>query len=277
MRPRNIAGRRIPDGPRGGLCYRFSVKSRPRVLVVDPDDEERDLVLATARSLAAECDWCRDGDAALREIAEHDYDAILLDVLMNDHSGYELCRALKADPESSDIPILFATTRNRAEDVLEGFQTLAFDFLVKPYRPRELRARLANAIRLRGLLEEMKQRVRFYERVLRVGRGLAAARNPSEAAETITRELENLAEGFAARGALIEASGGGTFSAGETSGPAAAGIPFDQSGVEGILHIWRDTAVDPEERVRLADFSATVARGMARHGMGLRPASPVPP
>jgi DNA-binding response OmpR family regulator len=249
------------------------VKADRRILVVDPDSEERELVEATARNLSAGCDWCTSGEAALRAIAGHDYDAILLDVLMNDHSGYELCRALKADPESADIPILFATTRNRAEDVLEGFQALAFDFLVKPYRPRELRARLANAIRLRGLLAEMKLRVRFYERVLRIGRGLAAARNPSEAAETITRELERLADSFAARGAMIEGSGGAAFSAGETSGPAATEIPFDQSGVEGILHLWRETPADPEERVRLADFSATVARGMARHGIGLRHAA----
>jgi len=246
------------------------VKSRPRILVVDPDEEEREIVVATAKSLSAECDWCGDGDSALRAIAEHDHDAILLDVLMNDHSGYELCRALKADPESSDIPILFATTRNRAEDVLEGFQALAFDFLVKPYRPRELRARLANAIRLRGLLEEMKLRVRFYERVLRVGRGLSSARDAAEAAETITRELERLAESFRARGVTIECSSGAAFSTGDPSGPAAAEIPFDQSGVDGVLRLWRETPADPEERVRLADFSATVARGMARHGIGLR-------
>ncbi|HWC65302.1 MAG TPA: response regulator, partial [Thermoanaerobaculia bacterium] len=111
-----------------------------RILVVDPNEEERDLVAATARELPAECDWCTAGDEALRRIGERSYDVILLDVLMDDNSGYELCRALKADPESADVPILFATTRNRAEDVLDGFQALAFDFLVKPYRPRELRA-----------------------------------------------------------------------------------------------------------------------------------------
>jgi DNA-binding response OmpR family regulator len=251
----------------------FSMRNGARILVVDPDREERDLVVATAKQLAAGCDWCTTGEEALRRIAEHRYDAILLDVLMNDHSGYELCRALKADPESSDIPILFATTRNRAEDVLEGFQALAFDFLVKPYRPRELRARLANAIRIRGLLEEMKLRVRFYERVLRVGRGLAAARGPAEAGETITRELEELVASYRARGARLETAAGTAFSAGETEGPIAAEIPFDQSGVEGTLVLWREESADPEERVRLADLSATVARGMARHGIGVRPAA----
>jgi len=276
MSPRNIAGRPPGDrGPRRCLCYRFSVKSHPRILVVDPDEEERDLVLATAKSLSAECDWRRDGDSALRAIADRDYDAILLDVLMNDHSGYELCRALKADPDSSDIPILFATTRNRAEDVLEGFQALAFDFLVKPYRPRELRARLANAIRLRALLEEMKLRVRFYERVLRVGRGLAAARDADETGAAITRELGALVEGFGARGASIE-SAGAVFSAGDRAGPLAADIPFEHSGVEVTLRLWRDTPADPEERVRLADITAVVARAMARQRMGTKAASPAP-
>ena len=254
----------------------FSVKPAARILVVDPDSEERDIVFGTAKQLAAGCDWCTSGEEALARIAEHRYDAILLDVLMNDNSGYELCRALKADPESSDIPILFATTRNRAEDVLDGFQALAFDFLVKPYRPRELRVRLANAIRIRSLLEEMHLRVRFYERVIRVGRGLAAARNAEEAGRTITEELEELVASYRARGARLETTGGATFSAGETKGPLAAEIPFDQSGVEGTLLLWREAAADPEERVRLADLSATVARGMARHRIGLRGASSVP-
>lgn len=254
----------------------FSMRTGARILVVDPDREERDLVLSTTRQFGAECDWCTTGDEALRSIARHRYDAILLDVLMNDHSGYELCRALKADPASSDIPILFATTRNRAEDVLEGFQALAFDFLVKPYRPRELRARLTNAIRIRNLLDEMKLRVRFYERVLRVGRGLAAARNVAEAGETITRELEELVASYGANGARIETAAGAMFSAGEPDGPLAAEIPFEQSGVEGTLFLWRETSADPEERVRLADLSATVARGMARHGIGVRPGSPAP-
>jgi DNA-binding response OmpR family regulator len=239
-----------------------------RVLVVDPEEDERDLVVATARQLSAECDWCTEGDEALHRIAGHGYDVILLDVLMEDNSGYELCRTLKADPESADVPILFATSRNRAEDVLDGFQALAFDFLVKPYRPRELRARLANAIRLRRLLQEMKTRVRFYERVLGVGRGLALARTPAEAEETIQREIEELRRAWGARGVAIDANGRtALFASGETNGPLAAEIPFDQSGVEGVLRIWRESSADSEERVRLADFSATVARGMARNGI----------
>lgn len=251
------------------------MRSQPRILVVDPDEQERDLVSATARQLSAECEWSTGGEKALRRVAQVRYDAILLDVLMADNSGYELCRALKADPETADIPILFATTRNRAEDVLEGFQALAFDFLVKPYRPRELRARLANAIRLRALLEEMKVRVRFYERILRVGRGLATARTPDEAKETIERELAGILQAFGARGVVIESGNRALFSAGEPDGPLAAEIPFDQSGVEGNLRMWRDTAADSEERVRLADLSATVARGMARHGIAIRNGDPV--
>ena len=246
------------------------MKSEPRILVVDPDEEERELVAATARQISAECDWCTSGDEALRRIAEVRYDAILLDVLMKDNSGYELCRAMKADSETADIPILFATTRNRAEDVLEGFQALAFDFLVKPYRPRELRARLANAIRLRALLEEMKARVRFYERVLRVGRGLALARTAAEAEETIGRELERLVDAFGAHGVAVESAGRAIFSVGDQAGSLAAEIPFDQSGVEGTLRVWRETAADSEERVRLLDFAATLARGMARHGFAVR-------
>jgi DNA-binding response OmpR family regulator len=252
------------------------MKERARILVVDPDEQERELVAATMKLLGAEYEWCSSGEEGLRRVAAERFDAILLDILMSDNSGYELCRALKADRETADIPILFATTRHRAEDVLDGFQTLAFDFLVKPYRPRELRARLHNALRLKALLEEMKARVRYHERVLRLGRGLANAKDPIDAEKTIEEELTELIGAFKAGGVVLDVGGRTLFSVGDASGPIAADIPFGESGVEGSFRLYRAAPADSEECVRLADFSATLARGVSRHGLHLRAVSSTP-
>ena len=238
-----------------------------RVLVLDPDEDERGLVESTARLLGAECDWCATGEEALRRISERPYEAILLDILVDDSTGYELCRAVKADPETADVPILFATQRNRADDILDGFQALAFDFLVKPYRPRELRVRLQNALRMKALLDETKARARFYERVFELGRRLSAAASPEEAARTIERELEDLSLALGAAGISLEVGGRTLFSAGDAGAPVAAEIPFETAGLESAMRIRRSSPADSEERARLADLCATLARWIVRLGL----------
>jgi len=247
------------------------MKPVPRILVVDPDEEEKDLVAATGKFLGADVAWCKGSEDAFREIADRGCDAILLDILLDDSSGYELCRALKSDADTADVPILFATARHRAEDVLDGFQSLAFDFLVKPYRPRELRARLHNALRLKSLLDEMKTRARFSERVLRLGRVLDEARDVAEAEPAIARELVEVADTFHAEGVAVEAGGRTLFSVGRSGGPVAAEMPFHHSGIEGVLRLWRRGTADPEERVRLADLCAILARGISHFGTSFSP------
>jgi len=243
------------------------MEALPRILVVDPDEEERGLVEATARAIGAECDWCTTGRKALESVASHSYDTILLDVLLQDDSGYDLCRALKADPETADVPLLFATARNRAEDVLAGFQALAFDFLVKPYRPRELNARLRNAVRMKQLLEEMRGRARSSEQVIHLGRSLASAATPAEAERSIQGALADLSAALEADGVAVEISGRTLCAVGSEAAPVAADIPLDHPEIEGVLRVRRSTPADSEERVRLADFSGTLARGIARHGL----------
>jgi DNA-binding response OmpR family regulator len=241
------------------------LSARFRILAVDPDEEERSLVEATARALGSDCDWCGSGQEALGRISANSYDAILIDVLLPDDSGYELCRAVKSDPETADVPLLFATPANHADDVLDGFQTLAFDYLLKPYRPRELHARLRNALRTKALLDEMRRRARSAELVIHLGRALAQAATAAEAERSIERELAGLSETLGAEGISVEIQGKTLCAVGSVAAPVAADIPFDHPGIDGVLRVRRSTPADSEERMRLADFSGTLARGLARH------------
>ena len=243
------------------------MEAPPRILVIDPDEEERELVEAAARALGAECDWCTTGRGALERVAARCYDTILLDVLLQDDSGYEVCRALKADPKTADVPLLFATPRNRAEDVLDGFQALAFDFLVKPYRRRELNARLRNAVRMKRLLEEMRGRALCSEQMVHLGRSLASAATAAEAERSIQRALADLSEALGADGIAVEIAGRTLFAVGSEAAPIAADVPLDHPEIDGVLRMRRSTPADTEERVRLADFSGTLARGIARQGL----------
>lgn len=79
-------------------------------------------------------------------------DAILLDIMMPDIDGYAVCRQLQSDPETAIIPILFVSARIQPEDVQEGFQAGASDYIKKPVEFVELSERIASLIRQRELI-----------------------------------------------------------------------------------------------------------------------------
>lgn len=75
------------------------------------------------------------------------YDLVLLDINLPDGDGYELCRQMK---RSQDIPVIFLTAREEEEDVVQGFELGADDYIRKPFRNRELISRIQNVLRRHG-------------------------------------------------------------------------------------------------------------------------------
>ncbi len=89
-----------------------------------------------------------DGPTALASIADREPDLLILDLQMPGMSGLDVCRAIKGDPFTSQIPILMLTGRAAVEVRVEGFEAGADDYLPKPFDARELRARVASLLRL---------------------------------------------------------------------------------------------------------------------------------
>ncbi|MFO8031870.1 MAG: diguanylate cyclase [Desulfohalobiaceae bacterium] len=80
---------------------------------------------------------------------EHPPDLILLDVMMPEMDGYELCRRLKADEQTNTIPVIFVTARDSAQDEEMGFSLGAVDYISKPFNPTIVRARVKNHMNLK--------------------------------------------------------------------------------------------------------------------------------
>lgn len=89
-------------------------------------------------------------------------DLILLDVKMPGMGGYELCECLKADPRTSNIPVIFISGADRIDDKVHAFASGGVDYIAKPFHDAEVLARVATHIALRGLQKDLEQRV--YER-----------------------------------------------------------------------------------------------------------------
>lgn len=105
----------------------------------------------------------RNSEEALRQINSHSPDIILLDVMMPGMNGFSLCRMLKKDQRYSDIPVIFLTSLSQKEDVIEGFNAGGNDYIVKPFNPHELLARVRNHLRLHDTLLENKRLIKLSE------------------------------------------------------------------------------------------------------------------
>lgn len=123
------------------------------VLVVEDHPDLRDFIrdhLAGEYTILE----AENGAAGLAMAETHIPDLVISDIMMPEMNGYELCVALKGNVKTSHIPVILLTAKAGTEDKLEGLETGADDYLVKPFDPRELKTRVANLIRLRAQLRE---------------------------------------------------------------------------------------------------------------------------
>ncbi len=85
-------------------------------------------------------------------------DLILLDVMMPEMDGYEVCRQLRANPATRELPIIFLTAKTETDDVVRGFETGANDYVTKPFRPPELLARVRTQLLVRAQQREIAEK-----------------------------------------------------------------------------------------------------------------------
>ena len=148
--------------------------NRPTVLVVDDTPQNLSLM-----SDLLEDDYAvklaPSGARALKIVAANLPDLILLDIMMPDMDGYEVCRRLKADPQSRDIPVIFVTALDGTEDEARGLGLGAVDYLTKPVNPSILHARVRTHLALRKQAMALQEwnytlEARVVEETNRVGR-----------------------------------------------------------------------------------------------------------
>jgi len=133
-----------------------------KVLVVDDNAQNLELLVAYLETL----DRCRtltaaDGVEALDVVGRDKPDLILLDIMMPRMSGFEVCRKLKSDPQTRDIPIIMVTALNELGDIERGVESGTDDFLSKPVNRLELLTRVKSLLRLRHLKDELERTLAY--------------------------------------------------------------------------------------------------------------------
>ena len=127
-----------------------SQTGRPeRILVVDDDDQVRQLALMSLTAVGFEVHEAADGQSALTTAKRVGPSCVLLDLVLPDMSGVELCRVLRAEPATSASTLLMLTSSDGAADKVEAFSSGADDYITKPFSPRNLASRVNAAMRRR--------------------------------------------------------------------------------------------------------------------------------
>jgi DNA-binding response OmpR family regulator len=134
--------------------------SRGRILVVDDDPRNVKLLNDLLAFKGYEVITAASGVAALEQVATGRPDLVLLDVLMPGMSGYEVCRALRADSATQMLPVVMVTALDHNEERTRGLEAGADEFLTKPIHPPELLARVRSLLRIKSLHDTVQVQAR---------------------------------------------------------------------------------------------------------------------
>ncbi|MBF0224171.1 MAG: response regulator [Desulfobacterales bacterium] len=220
-----------------------------KILAVDDVSENLDILIATLKSdykiVAA-----RNGENALKlALAKIPPDLILLDIIMPEMDGYEICRRLKSNEKTKDIPVIFITAVSESMDEAKAFQVGAVDYITKPFNPPTVKARIKTHLELKRYQNHLEDLVKQRTYELEIAKSEA-----EEAKKKYFSIFENAAEGIAQispSGKIISANPAMSFILGYES--------LDEM-LSLISNVKKQCYVNPEDRLRVENMIQKIDR-----------------
>ena len=168
-----------------------------RILIVDDIPENIKVLQAILSDSSYEIQYALNGKDALMLCVADSFDLILLDIMMPEMDGYEVCKYLKSKDKTKDIPIIYLTAKVDGEDIVKGFETGAQDYVTKPFNPQELIARVNTHLELKHKNESLKfMNLQLEERVAARTMELQEANNELKEANLQLAKLEDAKNDF---------------------------------------------------------------------------------
>jgi len=127
------------------------------ILVVDDTPIQLKIVIAIMEREGFQVEVTQSGREAIEKVRQQRPDLILLDIVMPEMDGFAVCEALKAEPVTADIPVLFLTGQDEEDKIVKAFDVGAADFVAKPVNPPELLARVNTHLKLATTIQELQQ------------------------------------------------------------------------------------------------------------------------
>ncbi len=128
-----------------------NMSDKPKVLVAEDERDIRELIGFTLRFAGLDVTLTRNGAEAVAQAPQLRPDLIMLDVRMPKMTGYEACRVLKGDPNTSEIPVVILSAKGQDGEIQEGKNAGADHYIVKPFAPDKLTERVKDILRDSGI------------------------------------------------------------------------------------------------------------------------------
>ena len=120
---------------------------KPLVLVIEDEAAQREVLLYNIEAAGYDAIWATNGEDGVLLAQENNPDLVIVDWMMPNLSGIEVCRQLRANPETKDMHIILLTAKSTEIDKVQGLETGADDYVTKPYSVTELMARIKSQLR----------------------------------------------------------------------------------------------------------------------------------
>lgn len=128
------------------------------VLIIDDEEEMRDMIEMYLENAGFVCEQAASGQEAYQKLKEEAVDLLLLDIMMSGEDGFQVCEKIR---ESSDLPIIFLSAKGEEWDKVKAFQLGGDDYIVKPFSPGELTARIHAVLRRSGKTQAKEQQIKI--------------------------------------------------------------------------------------------------------------------
>ncbi|MCU0610067.1 MAG: response regulator [Chitinispirillaceae bacterium] len=135
----------------------MNTESAGSILIVDDNPTNIQMLGAVLKTGNYTVSVAMSGAEALQFLEKILFDVILLDVMMPEMDGYEVCRTLKRDDRLKAIPVIFLTAKTDTDDIVNGFKAGAIDYVTKPFQAEELLARVAAHVEIVRSRTEIKK------------------------------------------------------------------------------------------------------------------------
>ena len=154
-----------PTSPEAMPLNNESFLPQSTVLIVDDNPQNVELLQAFLESHPVKIVTAIDGLDALKKVDEHQPDLVLLDIMMPQMSGFQVCKRLKDDPKTKDIQILMVTALNELGDIERATECGTDDFVSKPVNKFELLTRVKSLLRVRHLKTELERALTYLHEI----------------------------------------------------------------------------------------------------------------
>jgi two-component system, OmpR family, alkaline phosphatase synthesis response regulator PhoP len=154
-----------PTSPEAMPLNNESFLPQSTVLIVDDNPQNVELLQAFLESLPVKLVTAVDGLDALKKVDEHNPDLVLLDIMMPQMSGFQVCRKLKGDARTRDIQVLMVTALNELGDIEQANECGTDDFVSKPVNKIELLTRVKSLLRVRHLKSELERALTYLNEI----------------------------------------------------------------------------------------------------------------